>query len=293
MLDCIAYLVGSCFVLAVGPLQEDPDGWRLDSLGHVDDLLEPWDTQRHVSCSHSSQMEGVEGHLCGGLTHALGTDAAGHLARVSKAALKSGLDRSEQPVKGLFGESLSLDDVFGAEKGPQIDLEQPSRVAVCVDKQPTFCKPWSLVDPDSFLKQAPGGLDDVVRTEICLGSWLDSKHLLRGPEQAWHVDWQMQRVVTAAEDLATQRLSVLLELRVLSLEVSTEPLEVSNTVDHVISHALSEPGPSLGNVSARSKELEALCHRLVVHLDQRNRDVLNVLCCHTVLAIEELDDLVS
>ena len=49
MFDGIAYLVGSVFVPAVFTLQEDPDGWRLDSLGHVDDLLEPWYTQRHVS----------------------------------------------------------------------------------------------------------------------------------------------------------------------------------------------------------------------------------------------------
>ena len=238
-------------------------------------------------------MEGVEGHLCSRLTHALGTDAASHLTRVSKAALKSRLDCSKQPVKGLLGEPLSLDDVFGAEKRPQIDLEQPSRITVCFNKQSALRKPGSLIDPDSFLKQAPGGFDDVVRTEICLGSWLDFKHLLRGPKQAWHVDWQMQRVVTTGEDLVTQRLSVLLELRVLPLEVFTEPLEVSDAVNYVISYAFSELGPSLSDVSARREELEALCHLAVVHLDQRNRDVLDVLCCHTVFTIKKLDDLVS
>lgn len=49
VLDCISDLVGSGFVLAMLVLQEDPDGWCLDRLCHVDDFLEPRDTQRHIS----------------------------------------------------------------------------------------------------------------------------------------------------------------------------------------------------------------------------------------------------
>jgi len=123
VLDRIAYLTGSRFVLAMFVLQEDPDGWRLDRLRHVDDFLEPRYTQRHIPCGHSCQMEGVEGHLCGRLTHALCTDAPRHFSRVSQAALKPGLNRSKQPVEGFLGEPLSLDNMLGRENRPQINLE--------------------------------------------------------------------------------------------------------------------------------------------------------------------------
>lgn len=45
-------------------------------------------------------MESVEGHLCGGLSHGLGTDTSNHLTRVDDSSSEDGADVKNQLIEG-------------------------------------------------------------------------------------------------------------------------------------------------------------------------------------------------
>ena len=67
MYACTVYLA---FLSISGSLSAEEDGERgsLRSLGHVDNLLQSRYSESHVLGGHSGIVEGVEGHLSGGLT---------------------------------------------------------------------------------------------------------------------------------------------------------------------------------------------------------------------------------
>ncbi len=56
----------------------------VDRRGH-EDFLQTGNTESHVGSSVTSQVEGIEGHLSGGLAHRLSSDSADILARVHYA----------------------------------------------------------------------------------------------------------------------------------------------------------------------------------------------------------------
>lgn len=59
--------------------EENGEGGRLGPLGDVDDFLETRHTQGHVLGGDTGEVEGVEGHLGGWFTEALGCKGANHL----------------------------------------------------------------------------------------------------------------------------------------------------------------------------------------------------------------------
>lgn len=80
-------LLGLLPVLAGAPgavlplhMQVHLQGGRLDVFGDVDDLSEAGHAQRDVFGRHSGKVEGVEGHLGGGLADGLSRHCADHLS---------------------------------------------------------------------------------------------------------------------------------------------------------------------------------------------------------------------
>ena len=53
---------------------------RLDVLSNVDDLGQAGHAQRHILGRHTGKVEGVEGHLGGGLPNGLGSNCADHFS---------------------------------------------------------------------------------------------------------------------------------------------------------------------------------------------------------------------
>lgn len=82
VLDFSAKLSGHLLVLLVLWQQIDLHAGSLDVFGHVNDLLESWDTERHVLRRHTSKMKGVQGHLGSRLTNGLSGNRSDHLTRV-------------------------------------------------------------------------------------------------------------------------------------------------------------------------------------------------------------------
>ena len=89
----------------------------------VDELAEPWDTERHVFTRDTGKVEGIERHLRGRLTATLRGDRADHLARVNERLLEAVRDLSEEPIKGLAGETQRSNDPSGVEQPANCDLE--------------------------------------------------------------------------------------------------------------------------------------------------------------------------
>lgn len=82
-------LLGLLPVLAGAPgavlplhMQVHLQGGRLDVFGNVDDLSEAGHAQRDVLGRHTGKVEGVEGHLGGGLPNGLSSHCADHLSWV-------------------------------------------------------------------------------------------------------------------------------------------------------------------------------------------------------------------
>lgn len=69
-------------LLLVLVFEEDLKARSLDVVRHVDDFFEARDAQCHVLCRDSCEVESVQSHLRGRLSHALGGQAANHLTRV-------------------------------------------------------------------------------------------------------------------------------------------------------------------------------------------------------------------
>jgi hypothetical protein len=77
-------------------------------------------------------MEGIQGHLSGGLSHTLSTDAANILTWMDNALLEPRLDFSKHPVESWLCESVSLNQSLGIQQRSEVDFEKPSRVNVCI-----------------------------------------------------------------------------------------------------------------------------------------------------------------
>lgn len=63
--------------------------------GHI-----PWNTQGDVHLASACEVEGIQGHLCGGLPDALGSQQAYSLAWVAQGALPLQLQQCPQPAEG-------------------------------------------------------------------------------------------------------------------------------------------------------------------------------------------------
>ena len=80
-------LLGLLPVLAGAPgavlplhMQVHLQGGRLDVLGNIDNLGQAGHAQRHIFGGHTSKVEGVEGHLGGGLPDGLCSHCADHFS---------------------------------------------------------------------------------------------------------------------------------------------------------------------------------------------------------------------
>lgn len=60
----------------------------------------PRNAQGDVHLASASKVEGVQGHLCGGLPNALGSQQAHGLTRVTQRALPLQLQQGPQPEMG-------------------------------------------------------------------------------------------------------------------------------------------------------------------------------------------------
>ena len=280
--------------------EEDLERRRLDRRRDVDDFLEPWDTERDILGSDSRQMEGVQRHLGRRLTHTLGTDASHHFARVDQGVLEPGLDLIHQPVEGLLREPLLLraspDDLLGSQVVPEVDFHEPGGVSVGRHEERACVESWLLIDPDACLEKLVGPLDDVVRGQVCQLPRSDTKALPGCPQEPVHVDRQPNLIGWATEYLGPKLLSVLSHLRCLSLHQVAKPPEGSlvKPIDSAFEHAFLQGLPSLGSVTTPGREeLEAARQGRVVHLQERDTEILNVLSLKTILAVDELNEVVA
>ena len=69
MLQGALHILGSFPIFGCLSDQEDRERGCLDVLGNVDDLREAWHAQGDILGRHAGKVEGVEGHLRGGLSN--------------------------------------------------------------------------------------------------------------------------------------------------------------------------------------------------------------------------------
>jgi len=106
VLDSCADLQYLLLTLAVLRIEVNFQRGRLDVIGDIDDLLEPWHSKRHVLGRDASEVERVQGHLCCWLSETLRGYAADHLSGVDSCQVELRFDLSKDKVKRNLRKSL-------------------------------------------------------------------------------------------------------------------------------------------------------------------------------------------
>lgn len=192
--------------------QEDLQRGSLDVLSNIDDLLDTRDSECDVLGRDTGIMEGVKGHLSGGLTYGLSGNGSNHLTRVGNGLIEARPDFTNHPVERMLSQPLSLNHRFGVQHRPQIDLKEPGGVL------PSLQNKWISSDLDAWdgrevLKETFQRLEHMARVQISYLAILDLELLLGVPDDSLEIDREMDIVIALTlENNVSEIITILLEL---------------------------------------------------------------------------------
>mmetsp|Transcript_22281 Transcript_22281/g.56888 ORF Transcript_22281/g.56888 Transcript_22281/m.56888 type:complete len:296 (-) Transcript_22281:2543-3430(-) len=196
-------------------LVEQVDGQRgcLGPFGDVDDLLEPRHAERHVLGGDAGVVEGVQGHLRGGLAHRLRGERADDLARAAAVLQEALLHLAQYPVERLRREAVLGEHALGRERRADVGEEVERGVALRLDREAV------LALDDLEARQQPAHLlDDLHRRERRGSVGLELVRRLGHLDQARevHADGRLRLALgERAGARVREHQPVLLQLRVL------------------------------------------------------------------------------
>ncbi len=99
-------------------LQIHRQRWRLDIFRNIDNLCQPWYTQRHILCRHARKVKRIERHLGRRLPNRLCSNRPHHLPRKCNCQVKSRLNFTHNHIKCPRRQLVLPQHPLGGECGP-------------------------------------------------------------------------------------------------------------------------------------------------------------------------------
>mmetsp|Transcript_12899 Transcript_12899/g.36269 ORF Transcript_12899/g.36269 Transcript_12899/m.36269 type:complete len:465 (-) Transcript_12899:2165-3559(-) len=229
-------------------------------------------------------MEGVEGHLRGGLPDGLRRQRADDLPGVGQGLHELGLHHAKHPVKGLLCQPELAEHPLGVQRGAEHVEKHQCGVALRLHAEGVV-----PADHHQLLRQLLYPAGHVQRVQAAAGVALlpCAKDHLRVPDEAREVHRQVHGRLAAWDELRTHHAQVVLECIKLGVD-SLAGLDVC-------SQGVQGVGVQPVRPPARRVQVVAvlLVQVLVVELEGGKFLVLDPLPVHAVLAVQELDDVAA
>ena len=286
-------LRGLRVVLELG-LEVDRQRGRLRELGDVNDLLQARHAARHVRLGRDSRVvEGVEGHLGGGLADGLCRQRADHLARADAVLQEALLDLAQQPLEGSLRQVVLGEHALRGECRANEREEVERRVPLRLDREAV-----GALDDLELGQQLAHLLDNLLGGERARLALVHLVVHLRQLDQARQVDadgWLGLALWEGAVPRVRERDPVVFELLEL---LAQQLLGLGITLD-LLGQPGAQPrlavGPLLVPAIVRRGHV-VLKHRLEGTLfgaDVRQLGRLERDGVHAVLTVEELEHLAA
>jgi hypothetical protein len=127
--------------------------------------------------------------------------------------------------------------------------------------------------------------------KVCIRIGFDIELLLCIPNDTRNIDWQVNFFVLASKNSVSQVISIFKNLLEFFLKLKLHIRIMNDFLGHFLVHCFSKHMLMLNGSHFRWKEVAFRINLLVAHSIETDLDIFDVLSSHTVLTIQELDDL--